>query len=128
MEFEYLTSLKNAKFDEIEGKLESAPMIYKGIERLCGDPTPLRKKVKDYGRAVSAFLSLKKAISSCRHPDDMAREKAMCIEQVDLMRSRLATARVDLDALTEKLEQKIIDLEDALRLTQEDECQLKGDI
>jgi len=36
-------------------------MIYKGIERICGDPTPLRKKLEDYESAVSAFLSLKKA-------------------------------------------------------------------
>jgi len=34
---EYLSSLKNAKFDEVEGKLQGAPMIYKGIEWLCGD-------------------------------------------------------------------------------------------
>jgi len=30
-------------------------MIYKGIERLCGDSTPLRKKVEGCGSAVSAF-------------------------------------------------------------------------
>jgi len=39
---EYLTSLKNAKFDEVEEKIQGAPMIYKGIEQLCGDSTPLR--------------------------------------------------------------------------------------
>lgn len=56
MESEYLTSLKNAKFDEIEGKLQGGPMIYKGIKHLCGDPTPLRKKVEDYRSVVLAFL------------------------------------------------------------------------
>ena len=81
---EYLTSLKNGKFEEVEGKLQSAPMIYKGIERLRRDATPLKKEVEDYGSAVSAFLSLKKAASSCRHPDDVAKEKALCIAQVDL--------------------------------------------
>jgi len=100
---EYLTSLKNVKFEEVEGKLQSAPMIYKGIERLHRDPTPLKKKVEDYGSAVSAFLSLKKAASSCRHPDDVAKEKALCTEQVDLVRSRLVTVRADLSAVTEKL-------------------------
>ena len=91
---EYLTSLKNVKFEEVEEKLQSIPMIYKRIERLCEDPTPLKKKkMEDYGSAVSAFLSLKKAASSCRHPDDVAKEKALCTEQVDLARSHLATAR-----------------------------------
>ena len=128
---EYLTSLKSVKFEQVEGKLQSAPMIYKGIERLCGDPTPLKKRVEDYGSAVSAFLSLKKATSSCRHPDDVAKEKALCTEQVDLARARLATARANLSAVTGKLKgvaQRIIDLEDALRLAREEECQLKGDI
>ena len=106
-------------------------MIYKGIERLCGDPTPLKKRVEDYGSAVSAFLSLKKAASSCRHPNDVAKEKALCTEQVDLARSRLATARADLSAVTGKLKgvvQRITDLEDALRLAREEERQLKGDV
>ena len=78
-------------------------MIYKGIERLCGDPTPLKKRVEDYGSAVSAFLSLKKATSSCCHTDDVAKEKALCTEQVDLARTRLATARANLSAVTGKL-------------------------
>ena len=81
---EYLTNLKNIKFKEVEGKLQSATTIYKGIERLRGDPTPLKKKMEDYGSAVSAFLSLKKAASSCRHLDDVAKEKAFCTKQVDL--------------------------------------------
>ena len=127
----YLTSLKNAKFDEIEGKFQAAPMIYEGIERLCRNPTPLRKRVEDYGSAVSAFLSLNKVAFSCRQPDDVAKEKALCTEQVDLVRSRLATALADLGASTEKpkgVEQKIVTLEDALRLAREEECQLKGDV
>jgi len=63
--------LKNAKFNEVEAKIQGASMIYKGIERLCGDPNSLRKKVEDYGSAVSAFLSLKKAASTCRHQHDV---------------------------------------------------------
>ena len=91
----------------------------------------MKKKVEDYGSAVSAFLSLKKAASSCRHPDDVTKEKALCTEQVDLVRSRLATARADLSAVTEKLKgvaQRIVDLEDVLRLAREEERQLKGDV
>ena len=76
---EYLASLKNVKFEEIEGKVQSALMICKGIERVRGDPTP-SKKMEDYGSAVSAFLSLKKAVFLCRHPDDVAKEKALCTE------------------------------------------------
>jgi len=98
-----LTTLKDVKFEEVEGKLQSAPMIYKEIERLRRDPTPLNMKVEDYGSVVSAFLSLKKEASSCLHPDDVAKEKALCTEQVDLARSHLATARADLSAMMEKL-------------------------
>jgi len=128
---EYLASLKNAKFDEVEEKLQGAPMMYKGIERLCEDPTPLRKKVEDYRSVVSAFLSLKKVTSSCRHLDDAAKEKALCTKQVDLMPSLLATVRAILGASMEKVkgvEQKIVDLENALRLAREEERQLKGDV
>lgn len=108
-------------------------MIYKGIERLCGDPTPLKKKVEDYGSAMSAYLSLKKAASSCCHLDDVVKvkEKAMCTEQVDLARSRLATVRADLGAVTEKIKgvaQRIVDLEDTFHLAREEERQLKGDV
>ena len=60
MGYEYLTNLKSAKFDGVETKIQGASMVYKGIERLCGDPNPSRKKVEDYGSALSAFLSLKK--------------------------------------------------------------------
>ena len=80
-------------------------MIYKGIERLCEDPNPLRKKLEDYGRVVSTFLSSKKAASMCRHPDDVAKEKALCARQVNLMRSHLAMVRADLDVPTEKLKE-----------------------
>jgi len=80
---------------------------------------------------VSAFLSLKKAASSCRHPDGVAKEKALCTKQVDLARPHLATARADLSAVTEKLKgvaQRIVNLEDALRLAREKERQLKGNV
>jgi len=80
---------------------------------------------------VSAFLSLKKATSSCRHPDDVAKEKTLCTEQVDLVRSRLVTAHADLGAVTEKLRgvaQRVVDLEDALHLARGEKCQLKGDV
>jgi len=72
-----------------------------------------------------AFLSLKKVASSCRHPDDVMKERALCTEKVDLVRSCLTMARADLGALAERLngvEQKSADLEDALRLGREEEC------
>jgi len=63
----YWAALKKADLDAVEAKIQEAPMIYKGIKRLFGDPTPLQKKVEDYGSAVFAYLSLKKAASICRH-------------------------------------------------------------
>jgi len=59
------------------------------------------------------------------------KEKALCTEQVDLARSNLTTVRADLSAMTEKLKgvaQRIVDLEDALRLAWEEQRQLEGDV
>ena len=74
-------------------------MIYKGIERLCGDPTPLQKKVKDYRSTVSAYLSLKKATSLCCHLTIVGEQKVVCTKQVELAQFHLAMACTDLDAL-----------------------------
>jgi len=38
---------------------ESAPMMYKNIKRLNGDPNPLRKLVDDYVTSISAYLALR---------------------------------------------------------------------
>ena len=65
---EYLAALKMADLDAGETKIQEAPMIYKGINRLYGDPIPLRKKMEDYGSAVCTYLSLKKAASLYRRP------------------------------------------------------------
>ena len=55
------------------------------------------------GSPVFAFLSLKQEASTCHHPDDVEKEKALCTERVDLKLSHLAIVCVDLDALIEKL-------------------------
>jgi len=77
-------------------------MIYKGIKRLCGDPTPLRKKVEDYGSAVSTYLSLKKVASSCPHPIVVRQQKATYVEQVELTQSYLTMVHTNLDTLHER--------------------------
>jgi len=63
----YLAALKKADLNAVEAKIQETPMIYRRMERLCGDMTPLWKKLEDYGSAVSAYLSLKKAASLCHH-------------------------------------------------------------
>ena len=70
-----------------------------GMERLCGDPTPLQNKVEDYGSVVSAYLSLKKAASVCHHLIVVGKEKAMYIEQVELAHSHLAKFCTNLNVL-----------------------------
>ena len=65
MVYEYLEDLEGADRDAMEAKIQEVHMIYNGIVWLCCDPTPLRKKEEDYGSAVSAYLSLKKATSLC---------------------------------------------------------------
>jgi len=40
----YLATLKKADLNAVEAKIQDAPMIYKGIERICGDLTPYQKR------------------------------------------------------------------------------------
>ena len=86
-------------------------MIYKGINLLCSDPTPLRKRVDDYKTAVSAYLSLKKIAPLCHHLT-CGEQKTACTEQVELAQSQLTMAGTDLDVLQERhrsIIQRIID-------------------
>ena len=110
---------KRQGLDAVEAKIQEAPMIYKGIEQLCGDPTRLRKKVEDYRGVASTYLSLKKVSSLCRHPTVIGQEKATCTKQVELAKPHLAKICTDLDALQERHRsaiQRITNLEETLRL------------
>ena len=102
MRFEYLVCLINTKFDEVDAEIYRASITYNGIERLYRDPNPLRNKVQDYGRTLSAFFSSKKVASVCHHPNHVEKQKAMCTRQVELAQSHLPMVCIDLAALTEK--------------------------
>jgi len=67
MGFENLVVSEKPNLNAVEAKIQETPTIYKGIERICDDPTPLWKKMEDYRSAVSAYLSLKKAASLCHY-------------------------------------------------------------
>jgi len=87
--------------------------------------------VENYESAVSAYLSLKKATSLCRHPIVVGQQKAACTEQIKLSLSCLAMVYTNLDALHERhrsIIQRITDLEETLRLAQEEESQLNRDV
>jgi len=76
-------------------------------------------------------LSFKKVVSLCRNPKVLAQQKATCIEQIELAQSHLTMVHTDLDALHEthrNVVQRITNLEETLRLTREEECQLKRDV
>jgi len=107
-----MTDLENTKLDEVRTKIHGASVIYKWIERCYGDLNPLRKNVDDYRSVPSASLSLKKLASMCHHPNDVEKKKAMCAKQAELMWSHLA----------------IVDLDEALHITQEEERQVKNDV
>jgi len=77
-------------------------MIYKGIELLCADPTPLLKKVENYGSTIFAYFSLKKAASLCYHLIVVGQQKAAYTEEVELAQSHLMMVRTDLDALQKR--------------------------
>ena len=99
---DYLATLKKRDLDVVEAKIQEASIMYKGIERLCGDPTLLWKKVEDYGGTVLPYLSLKKAASLCYHPTVVGQQKVACTEQVEPAQSYHVMVRTDLDALQER--------------------------
>ena len=74
----YLAALKKVDLNVVEAKIQEAPMIYKGIKQLCGDSTPLLKKMEDYGTVVSSYLTLKKCASLCRYPTVVRQQKTAC--------------------------------------------------
>ena len=79
----YLDTLKNASFDEVSKVYEGAHMMYKSIERLNGDSSPLKKLVDDYVSSVSAYLALRQATLILRHPEDLSKEMSVCMEQLN---------------------------------------------
>jgi len=68
---------------------ESAPMMYKSIEHLNGDPNPLRKLVDDYVSSVSAYLALRQTALTLLGLNDLDKEKTAYIEQVNQAQSHL---------------------------------------
>ena len=106
-------------------------MMYKSIERLNGDPTPLKKLVDDYVSGVSAYLALRQAALMLRHPDDLSKEKSACTDQLNQIKSHLVAVQGELDVIQEKhkgVTQKVDELEKALRLAYEEDQQLRVDI
>ena len=71
---------------------EGAPMMYKNIEHLNGDPNPLKKLVDDYVSGISACLALKQVALILCHPDDLSKEKFACIDQLNQAKSHLVAA------------------------------------
>ena len=89
----YLNTLKNASFDEVSKVYEDSPMMYKTIEHLIKDSNPLKKLVNDYVSSVSAYLALKQAALIHRHPNDLSKEKSVCIKQLNQAQSHLVAMR-----------------------------------
>ena len=123
----YLNALKNASLDEVSKVYERAPMMYKIIERLNGDPNPLKKLVDDYLSSVSAYLALKQEALILCHPDDLSKEKSVCIEQLNQVQPYLVPTQGELNVIKEKhknVTQKVAELEEALHIACEEEQQL----
>jgi len=127
----YLNALKNASFDEVAKAYESIPMMYKSIKRLNGDPNPLRKLVDDYVSSVSTYLALTQAALTLRHPDDLDKEKTACIEPVNQRQSHLIAMQEELATVKGKHKaaiEKVVQLEEALRIACEEEQKLRSDV
>jgi len=123
--------LKNASFDEVSKVYEGALKMYKSIERLNGDPNPLKKLVDDHVNSVSAYLAIRQAALILHHPDDLSKEKSACINQLNQAKSHLVTAKGELDVIQENhksVTQKVAELQKALRLACKEEHKLRTNI
>jgi len=92
-------------------------MIHKGIERLCGDPIPLRKKDRGLWEYDICLLVFEESGSLCHHPTVVGQQKTACTEEVELAQSYLSMVRTKLDALHKRhrsVIQRIADLEETL--------------
>ena len=101
--------------------------MYKSIKWLNGDPNPLKKLVDVYVSSVSANVALRQVASIVCHPNELGRERATCIEQVDQVQSHLIMVQGELDAIKEKhreATQKVVKLKEALGIAYEEEQQL----
>jgi len=126
-----LNALKNASFDKVSKLYESTPMMYKSIERINGDPNPLRKLVDDYVSSISAYLALKQAALTLLHLDDLGKEKAACVKEVNQVQPHLITMHEELDPIKGKhksVTQKVVQLEEVLHFACEEEQKLWSDI
>jgi len=113
---EYLAALKKVDLDAVEAKIQETPMMYKGIERLYGDPTPRGKRWRH---------------SLCCHTKVVGQQKTAWAEEVELVQSHLAMVHTKVDALQERHRSIVLrssDLEETLRGAREEECQLKRDV
>jgi len=105
--------------------------MYKSIERLNGDPNPLKNLVDDYVSSVSAYLALRQVALILHHPNHLSKEKSSCIDQLNQAKSHLVAAQGELDVIREKhksVTQRVTKLEKALRLACEEDHQLRADI
>ena len=84
-----------------------------------------------YVSSVSAYLALRQAALTLRHPDDLGKEKVACIEYVNQAQSHLITVQEELDAIKGKhnsTTEKIVQLEEAFRIAYEEEQKLQSDV
>jgi len=68
---------------------EGAPMMYKSIERLNGDPNPLKKLVDDYVSSISTYLTLRQVALILHHLDNLSKETSVCIVRLNQVQSHL---------------------------------------
>jgi len=81
--------------------------------------------------SVSAYLALRQAALILHHPDDLSKEKFVYIEQLSQAQSHLVASQGELNVIKEKYKsvtQKVVQLEEALRIACEEEQQLRIDI
>lgn len=114
----FLEGLKNAPFSEVRQRFDEVSTVYKGIEYLKGDPSPLKKQVERYVGVVDAYLTLERSATKRKRSEEVEKDIATQTERVRQIDLDLTELQRQEEALTVKQsnsKRKINDLEIELR-------------
>ncbi|KAK9664997.1 hypothetical protein RND81_14G083000 [Saponaria officinalis] len=126
-----LKTMKEAAFADVEKIAREAPLVYRCVKHLKGNPTRLQEKIESYSAVVKAFCLLEEATSERQRCDDINREIALEREGLETDGFALETANKECIAIAEmrsSVEKVIADLEDKLKRACEMHNQLETDM
>uniref|UniRef100_A0A803ML19 Uncharacterized protein n=1 Tax=Chenopodium quinoa TaxID=63459 RepID=A0A803ML19_CHEQI len=87
---QYLEMLQASPYLEVPKRFEEASMVYRGIQNLKGDPTPLNRKVESYVCSVKSYFYLEEVAVKRKKSEQVERDILAQLEVLKQMESNLA--------------------------------------